>query len=123
MPRGVTRTIRIDEDLEQSISKISRDDRTSVNFVVNSGLRAYVEWGVWAKKFGFVSVVQPLLIKMIDRFSEEECENLGKQSGSEYFKPLTKYEFGEFTFQSALEAFKRLWRYGGPYEFDSIIDG
>ena len=60
MPRGITRTIRIDEDLERSISKISKDDRTSVNFVVNTALRGYVEWGVVAKKFGFVSVVPNL---------------------------------------------------------------
>ena len=123
MPRGITRTIRIDEDLERSISKISKDDRTSVNFVVNTALRGYVEWGVVAKKFGFVSVVQPFLNKLIDSFSEDECENLGRLSGTEYFKPLTEYQFGTFTFRSSLESFRLVGRYGGRYEFDSVTDG
>jgi hypothetical protein len=123
MPKSVTRTIRIDDDLERSITKISKDDGISVNFVINTAVRSYSEWNVIAKKFGFVSVVQPFLNKLIDRFSEEECEDLGRVSGSEYFKPLAEYQFGELTFASSVETFRRLARYGGRYTFDSVTDG
>ncbi len=121
--RSTTRTIRIDGDLDQKIEKMAKTERTSVNFVANSAIREYVEWCTVGRKFGIASFPLLLVDKLIQKFNEKECEDLGKWAARETFMPFAEYQFGEITFESFLEVFRRFGKYSGRYKFDDTQNG
>ena len=76
-----------------------------------------------ASKFGMGSFSLSFVNKLIEKFSDEECEDLGKWSARELFKPFAEYQFGELSFESFLEVCKRFAKYAGRYKFDTAENG
>jgi hypothetical protein len=120
--RSFTRTIRIDEVLNKLVEKSANDEGVSVNFLVNKALQAYLEWNVVSRKFGLSTIPRSLLNRFMEHHSENDCKDLGHWVAKESFKPFAEYQFGQLTFQSSLEVFRRFAKYGGLYEFDAISD-
>ena len=120
---SVTRTIRIEDDLNRAIEKLAKEDRTSVNFVINSALRQFIEWDMVTGKFGLATFPLSLVNKLFQKYSDVECEEIGKWAAHELFKPFTEYQFGSFTFETSLEAIRKLGKYTGRFKFDDTQNG
>jgi hypothetical protein len=120
--KSSTRTIRIDDVLDKLVEKSANEDSISVNSLVNKALQTYLEWDVVSRKFGLSTVPRSLLNRFIEHHSENECKELGHWIAKESFKPFAEYQFGQLTFQSSLEVFRRFAKYGGLYEFDTMSD-
>ena len=54
--RSVTRTLRLDEDVEAGIVEMAEREQFSFNLLANKALRKLVEWEDKAGKFGFIQV-------------------------------------------------------------------
>jgi hypothetical protein len=121
--RTTTRTIRIDDDLDQKIERLAKADGTSVNFVANAALREHLEWYLVAKRFGMASFSLSLVNKFIEKFDEKECEALGRWAAIDLFKPYVEYQFGDFTMETFLESCERFARYSGRFRFDHTRSG
>ena len=121
--RSTTRTIRIDDDLDQKIERWAREEGISVNMAVNSALREFLDWHVVAAKFGMASYSLGFVNRLLQKYNEKECEDLGKWSAREIFKPFAEYQFGNLTFESFLEACERIAKYSGRYKFDFANNG
>ena len=78
---SVTRTIRIERNVDEFLRKFADREGISVNFLVNKAIRRLVEWDVYADKFGMVSVPESLLVKMMDSVSDAEAGELGTWVG------------------------------------------
>jgi hypothetical protein len=122
MPKNVTRTVRLDDDLDRAIQDRARDANVSVNFLVNKLIRRFIEWDVPAEKFGTVHVPSVLLQRLYDETDDGKAEALGRLIAREYFGPFCKYLFGELSFERSILAFKRMAEYGGRFAFDTSSD-
>ncbi len=103
--RAVTRTLRLDADVDRKLRALAERERVSINVVANRSLRRFVEWEALAERFRFISVSSDLLQKMLDYVKEEEVRELGKWSilntargiapfkGESLFDEITTLEF------------------------------
>src|SRR5436189_6468448 len=78
---AVTRTIRLDGDTDRALSGLAEKERVSVNFLVNRALRKFIEWDVYAEKFGFLSLPASMITKMMSYLSDEEAKEMGRWPG------------------------------------------
>jgi hypothetical protein len=121
--KNSTRTIRIDDDLDHKIGKMAKTEGISVNLLVNTALREYLEWFVVARRFGMGSFSLAFVDKLIEKFSDEECEELGRWSVREVFIPFVEYQYGNLSFDSFLKVFERFAKYTGRFKFDITDNG
>lgn len=122
MPKSVTRTIRLDDDLDAQIHEKAREANTSVNFVVNRLIRKYIEWDLPGQKFGLGPVAASLLNSLFDDITETSAFDLGRRIAHEFYEPFATYLFGELTVETSILLFRRASDYGGRYSFDSNSD-
>jgi hypothetical protein len=122
MPKNVTRTVRLDDDLDRALQDRARDANVSVNFLVNKLIRKFIDWDVPAERVGTVHVPSILIKRLYEEIDDGEAESLGVWIGHEFYQPFCKYLFGELTFETSIVAFKRMSEYGGRFVFDSSSD-
>ncbi len=121
MRRSVTRTLRIDEDLDTSIQRIAADENVTINSLVCRTLTKMVEWDRPGQKIGLVSTPSTLLGKLLSDRDDGSCEELGRWAAREVFVPFIQFLFGEVSVTNALLFFKRASRYG-QFTFDETGD-
>lgn len=122
MPKSVTRTIRLDEDLDRVIQNRARNENASVNFLMNSIIRKFVEWDIPAEKIGLRSIPEALLSRLIGEKDDEKCNELGRWVAREVFRPLAEYIFGDLSIHTSVQVFKRISQYAGRLRFDDTTD-
>jgi hypothetical protein len=122
MPKNVTRTIRLDDDLDRAIQGRAREANVSVNFLVNRMIRKSIDWDIPSEKFGTAAVPSVLIRRLFDETDGEAPENLGRSMAREFFEPFGKYLFGDFTFETSILLFRRMSQYGGLLTFDTSHD-
>jgi len=120
---GVTRTIRLEEDLDELLQKLAKDERATVNAVVNRAIRRYVEWDRHAQRFGMMAVRPAMLSVLMERQSIEEAKELGRQSAKNSMRPAVESMFVDFTLPNVIEFLRRFSVYGGRYQFEDSVEG
>jgi hypothetical protein len=66
----VTRTLRLEEDLDKAIVRRASNEKVSVNFLVGRSLRKMVDWDIPVMDFGMAVIPEILL----NRFSSDKDE-------------------------------------------------
>lgn len=120
---GITRTIRLEEDLDRLLQKIAKDERATVNAVVNRAIRRYVDWDRHAQRFGMMAVRPEMLSILMERQSLEEAKELGRQSAKNSMRPAVESIFVDFTLPNVVEFLRRFSTYGGRYQFEDSVEG
>lgn len=120
---AVTRTIRIDKDLDEVLQKIAKDERVTVNSIVTKSLRKYVDWDRHAEKFGMLMVRPALLNDLMERQSLEEARELGRLAAKNSMRPAVEYIFVDFSLANVIEFLRRFSKYSGRYSFEESADG
>jgi hypothetical protein len=116
---SVTRTIRIERDVDEFLRKFADREGISVNFLVNKAIRRLVEWDVYAEKFGMVSVPESLLVKIMDELTDAEAAELGRWVGENLLPEFLTFWFKEVSIQSVVMGFSRLTaRYARAFEYE-----
>jgi len=118
LPKSVTRTVRLDEELDRALTKKASNGKTSVSFLVNRCIRKFVEWDSPSFELGLVSVPETLLDKLARDKDEEALERFGREIARDYVKPASEYVLGDFTVGSAVEILRRSSLYSGNFSFD-----
>src|SRR3989442_15860358 len=80
--RSVTRTLRLDEDVEAGIVRMAEREQFSFNLLANRALRKLVEWDDKAGKFRFIQVPTSLVEKVFSILSDEEPRKLAREAGA-----------------------------------------
>jgi len=122
MPRSVTRTLRIDPELDKAIGRRASNDRVSVNFLVNRCIRRFVEWDALTAQFGMVTVPRLVLSELAGGKDTDAIERLGRMVARNFLEPAATYSLGTFDVASAIEMLRRSSTYGGRFSFD-VGDG
>src|SRR3989442_6755630 len=76
-PDTVTRTFRIDRDVDRKMEGLSSEGRVSMNQMANKALRRYVEWEVNAEKFGTVTTSASTIRKFFDYLTIKQAKEMG----------------------------------------------
>jgi len=116
---SVTRTIRIEKDVDEFLRKFADQEGISVNFLVNKAIRRLVEWDVFAEKFGMVAMPASMLHKMMESISDEEAEELGTWVGKNLLPEFLTFWFKEVSLQTVVMGYSRLTaRYAKAFEYE-----
>src|SRR5436309_14623592 len=86
--KSVTRTIRIDEDIDFPLEKLSHEQRVSVNYFANQALRKFVEWDVFADWFGFVTLPSDTFAPLVCSTTPEQAKHVGTWFAKNMAQPL-----------------------------------
>src|SRR5437588_1375934 len=79
--KSVTRTIRIDEDIDFQLEKLAHEQRVSVNYFANQALGKFVEREVFADRLGFVTLPSAIFEKLVGYTSDEQAIEIGNWFG------------------------------------------
>ena len=121
---SVTRTIRIERDVDDFLRKFGEREGVSVNLLVNKAIRRLVEWDIYAEKFGFITLPSAMLIKLMDCLTDEEARELGIWAGKNLVKEYITFWFKEVTPETLLEGFpKLLAKYGRAFAYEELEEG
>ena len=124
MPGGVTRTVRLDEELDLALRNRAKDERVTVNSLVNRAIWKFIEWDLPSEKIGMVDVSPVTVGKLMNEIDDERLVELGRQIAGEVVKPFTEYLYGEFSVDSSILFFKRMSHYAGRGVFgDKTVNG
>jgi hypothetical protein len=120
--KSITRTVRLDADIDEAIRREAANQKVTVNFLMTRALRKFIEWDLTGDKVGITSHFSAILARLLDDREEVQCYDLGKWSANEAFKPYTEYVFGEFSVNSCIESFRRFSLYSVGMQFDTTSD-
>lgn len=121
--RSVTRTLRLDEDVEAGIVEMAEREQFSFNLLANRALRKLVEWEDKAGKFGFIQVPTSLVEKVFSILTDEEARELGKEAGTNSIPEMVLFWFKKFNPENALKALEMIGSYGNAFRLQYTIDG
>jgi hypothetical protein len=122
-PRSVTRTLRIDEDVEARVVGIADRDHLSFNLLANRALRKLVEWEDKAEKFGFIQVPTAIVERVFGTFSEGEARELGRQAGTNLLPEMVLFWFKKLDRNTAVKILELIGGYGKWFRIERTIDG
>lgn len=118
---SVTRSVRIDTDIDEGLRRLATEGGVSVNFLTSKALRRFVEWDAYGAKFGFIDMPGPILTKMVDFLSDDQVRDLGRWVGATLLREYVTFWFKEVTIETVLEAFPRLVsKYGRLFAFEEL---
>jgi len=121
---SVTRTIRIERDVDDFLRKFGEREGVSVNLLVNKAIRRLVEWDIYAEKFGLIALPSSLIEKMMERLSDEEAAELGRWVGQNLIPEFLTFWFKEVNLQAMVIGYPRLQsRYGRAFEYEEHVEG
>ena len=121
--RSVTRTLRLDEDVEAGIVEMAEREQFSFNLLANRALRKLVEWEDKAGKFGFIQVPTSLVEKVFSILTDEEARELGGEAGANTIPEMVLFWFKKFNPENALKALEMIGSYGNAFRLQYTIDG
>ncbi len=120
---SVTRTIRLDEEVDRAITEIAVKTRTNANLLRNKILRKYVELDYYAERFGVIMMFAASVNKIMEKLDDEEIEELAKWTGQYVFKEYVMFSFKTVNLRTVLKAI-RLWGLMENFRYEeSIKDG
>ncbi|MDG6997009.1 MAG: hypothetical protein JRN52_13900 [Nitrososphaerota archaeon] len=120
--KTTTRTIRIEEDVDSALVELATRERISVNFLVNSALRKYVEWDYLAERFGIVTNFTGASRKMMAYLSDDEVKELARWVGRNQFKEFVTFWFKSIDLENVLRSIKLLG-YSGNFRYEEYVNG
>ena len=123
LPKSVTRTLRLDDDVDAALEKMSKERGESVNAIAGRALRKLVEWDRLAENAGLVVISSTTMNRLMDSQTLEQARALGEFVGNEVWKPVIISKFGEVTLESVLKSIELIARYMGRFDFVYSTEG
>jgi len=114
---SVTRTLRLDQDVDAALKRMADEAGESVNVIAGRALRKLVEWDRLAERAGLVVISPITLGRLMDTKTLEEAKDLGSSIDREVFMPFMMSISGEVTVTSALEVITLMSRYMDRFQF------
>jgi hypothetical protein len=121
--RSVTRTLRLDEDVEAGIAEMAEREQFSFNLLANRALRKLVEWEDKAGRFGFIQVPISIVEKVFSILSDDEARELGREAGTNTLPEMVHFWFKKFNPETALKTLEMIGRYGNSFRLQYTLDG
>jgi hypothetical protein len=122
VPASGSVTLRFDGSLLEDLRRESEHKRISLNTLATQIFRTHVEYGSMSAKAGMVSFHKSLLIRIMDRLSEEEILKLSEYIAKNEMKDtvlLMKKKYSADAFVDFIESWARV----SGFEYRHDISG
>jgi len=123
LPKSVTRTLRLDDDVDSALERMAEESGESVNAIAGKALRKLVEWDRLAEKAGLVVVSPITLGRLMNSQTLEQAKALGEDASVDVWEPIIVSNFGEVTLTSVLNSIELISRYMGRFDFHYATEG
>ena len=121
---AVTRTIRVDGEVDKLLRGFAEREGVSVNFLVGRSVKKYVEWDAHAEKFGFVAFPSSIVGRMMTYLTDQEARELGDWVGRNFIRQFLLFWFKKVDLETLLAGFPRLVaQYTRAFEYAEFEDG
>ena len=121
---SVTKTLRLDSDVDEKLTDLAEKEGVSVNVLANRAIRKYVEWDVFAQRFGFMTTSHTMQEKLFQKLSDDEAREMGREMGKNVGPEFVTFFFKKLNFETVLKAAELLGTaYGNAYTFEHSFDG
>lgn len=121
--KHVTRSVRIDRDLDDRLREVADERGLSVNYIASLALRQFAEWDAYGDKFGLESLPGSCVAKLFDYLPEEKVRELAQWVGSDLLRQFTLFWFRDTSLETILQAYPRLMGdYGNFFEYEERND-
>jgi hypothetical protein len=77
-----TITLRLEKKILAKLRRESEQNQTSLNTLANQIFRQHIDWHSKASKAGYVPLQKPVIIKLLDRLSEEDVIRVAEEEVS-----------------------------------------
>jgi hypothetical protein len=114
----VTRTLRIDSNLEQGIEELADREGVSFNLVANRCFRRLLEWDATAERFGFAQVPLYALQRVFSILTEDQAREMGREAGSNMMPELILFWFKRIDKEAAIEQLSLSAKYARLFTFE-----
>ncbi len=94
MPSDVI-TFRVDRELINRLRKEAEDREISLNTLVNQIFRRFVEWELYERKLGMISLPKSLVKELCSYLSEEEVIRIGEKMGKNMLADIILFMKGK----------------------------
>ncbi|MGA9151647.1 MAG: hypothetical protein WBZ36_13800 [Candidatus Nitrosopolaris sp.] len=114
-------TFRFDNEILNRLRDEAGQKRISLNTLASQIFQSYVEYDMYASRAGMISFPKSLLVRIMDRLSEQEVKQLSEYIAKNEFKEMTflvKNEYNLSTFLDMIESWLRVSGIG--YRRDAI---
>lgn len=121
---SVTKTLRLDSDVDNRLTDLAEREGVSVNVLANRAIRKFVEWDVYAQRFGFMTTSHSMQEKLFSKLTDDEAREMGREMGKNAGPEFVIFFFKKFNFEMVLKAAELLGTaYGNAYTFEHSFDG
>jgi hypothetical protein len=121
---SVSRTLRLNAEVDQQLVQLSQKERVSVNVLVNKAIRKLVEWDSRVQELGFATIRKNTLRRLWDALSEDKAREMGVNAGGPEAVELVLYWFKSFSFDNALMTVSLFGsEYANLYRYEHDFDG
>jgi hypothetical protein len=83
-----TITLRLEKKILAKLRRESDQNQTSLNTLANQIFRQYIDWHSKASKAGYVPLQKLVIIKLLDRLSEEDVIRVAEEVSKDMFKDV-----------------------------------
>lgn len=114
-----TITLRLEKKILAKLRRESEQNQTSLNTLANQIFRQHIDWHSKASKAGYVPLQKPVIIKLLDRLSEEDVIRVAEEVSKDMFKDVMLLLRDENDLVSTLNLIETWVRVSGfPYKLE-----
>lgn len=114
-----TITLRLEKKILAKLRRESEQNQTSLNTLANQIFRQHIDWHSKASKAGYVPLQKPVIIKLLDRLSEEDVIRVAEEVSKDMFKDVMLMLRDENDLVSTLNLIETWVRVSGfPYKLE-----
>jgi hypothetical protein len=114
-----TITLRLEKKILTKLRRESEQNQTSLNTLANQIFRQHIDWHSKASKAGYVPLLKPVIIKLLDRLSEEDVIRVAEEVSKDMFKDVMLLMRDENDLVSTLNHIETWIRMSGfPYKVE-----
>lgn len=114
-----TITLRLEKKILTKLRRESEQNQTSLNTLANQIFRQHIDWHSKASKAGYVPLLKPVIIKLLDHLSEEDVIRVAEEVSKDMFKDVMLLMRDENDLVSTLNHIETWIRMSGfPYKVE-----
>ena len=106
-------TFRFDNEILNKLRDEAGQKRVSLNTLASQIFQSYVEYDMYASRAGMISFPKSLLVRIMDRLSEQEVGQLSEYIAKNEFKEMTLLVKNEYNLSAFLDMIESWLRVSG----------
>jgi hypothetical protein len=115
-------TFRFDNEILNKLRSEADQKRISLNTLASQIFQSYVEYDMYAPRAGMISFPKSLLVRIMDRLSEQEVGQLSEYIAKNEFKEMTLLVKNEYSLSAFLDMIESWLRVSGIGYRRHVID-